>query len=137
METAVFPGRFESLSRVSQFVVRAAQAAGLNPKAIYAVELAVDEACSNIIDHAYGGEGIGDMECSVATTDEGLLITLRDFGRPFDPALVPDPQINVPIDKLRSRGVGLFLIRKMMDRVEYRASTEHGNVLTMLKRKQN
>ena len=65
MKTVTVPGRYENLVKISSFVVQAAKEAGFDAAATYAVELAVDEACSNIIDHAYGGENIGEMQCSV------------------------------------------------------------------------
>lgn len=135
METASFPGRFESLPRVGEFISKAAINAGLSSKAIYAVQLAVDEACSNIIDHAYGGEDRGEMVCSVIVSDDGLTVILRDRGRPFNPQMIPDPQINVPLEQLKPRGVGVYLMRKMVDEVRYEYSPEGGNVLTLYKRK--
>ncbi len=135
METFSFPGRFESLPQISEFVSRAARSAGLNEKAVYAVQLAVDEACSNIIDHAYGGEDRGSMECSVVVDDHGLTVILRDNGDPFDPQNVPSPQVNIPLEDLKQRGVGVFLMRKMVDELHYEYSPEGGNTLTLVKRK--
>lgn len=135
MQTVIFPGRYEWLAKIGEFVVKAAKSAGLNDANVYAVELAVDEACCNIIDHAYGGEGIGDVQCSVKITEEGLTVILRDSGRPFDPASVPTPQLNVPLEELNSSGIGFFLMGKMMDEIHYEYSSEAGNVLTMVKRK--
>jgi serine/threonine-protein kinase RsbW len=135
METVSFPGRFESLPKISEFVSNAAKSAGLSDKAIYAVQLAVDEACSNIIDHAYGGEDRGSMECSVIVDDEALIIILRDRGDPFNPQNIPDPQVNIPLEQLKPRGVGVFLMRKMVDEVQYEYSPEGGNILTLVKRK--
>lgn len=115
--------------------MKAALKAGLDDKAVYAVQLAVDEACSNIIDHAYGGEGVGELECSVAIQDDGLKVILRDQGRPFDPKKIPPPKIEIPLEELKPRGVGYFLMTKMMDRIDYRYSNKEGNVLTMFKRR--
>ena len=75
-QTLTFPGRFEGLAAISEFVTRAAMDAGLDARAIYAVQLAVDEACSNIIEHAYGGEGRGNIECTCRVNDMGLTIIL-------------------------------------------------------------
>lgn len=133
MVTVTFPGRYESLANISEFVVQAAQDAGLDPNAVYAVELAVDEACSNIIDHAYGGENIGVMHCSVVVESGKLTVILRDQGRPFDPDSVPEPILNVPLEDLKKGGAGLFLIHKMMDDVHYESLPETGNVLTLVK----
>lgn len=135
MQTVIFPGRYDCLAQIGEFVVNAAKSAGLNDANVYAVELAVDEACSNIIDHSYGGEGIGDVQCSVEITEGGFTVILHDRGRPFDPESVPTPQLNVPLDELQSRGIGFFLMGKMMDEIHYESSPETGNVLTMVKHK--
>lgn len=134
MDTQVFPGRYDSLAKISQFVVKAAREAGLDDRAVYAVELAVDEACTNIIEHAYGGEGRGDLVCSVQVKNNELQITLNDRGRPFDPDKVPQPLLNQPLSKVKSRGVGIYLMSRMMDDIRYNSSPEQGNTLTMIKR---
>jgi serine/threonine-protein kinase RsbW len=134
METVSFPGRFESLPEIGKYVEDAAKSAGLSDKAVYQVQLAVDEACANIIDHAYGGENKGDIDCTLIPKKEGLTIILRDRGRPYNPQNIPDPQLNVPIEKLKPRGVGVYLMRKVMDEVYYEYSPEAGNVLTLFKR---
>jgi len=133
MDTVTFPGRYDSLESISNFVEKAAKDAGLDQKATYAVQLAVDEACCNIIDHAYGGEGIGDIQCSVQAGKDGLTVILVDRGQPYSPEKVPDPQLNLPLEKVKPRGVGLYLIRKMMDKVSYAAKPDSTNVLTMVK----
>lgn len=135
METRSYPGRYDSLEKISQFVIQAARQAGLGDRAVYAVELAVDEACSNIIDHAYAGEGKGDLNCSVEVAEGQVTIVLQDFGRPFDPNKIPKPAINVPLDNLKPRGVGYFLMSKMMDEIHYKTSKTEGNILTLVKRK--
>jgi len=135
-QTTTFPGRFDSLRRISEFVARFAGAAGLEPKVIYAVEMAVDEACTNIIEHAYGGEGRGDIECTCQVSSDGLTVRLRDYGRPFDPSSVPEPDINAGLDERREGGLGLYLIRKLMDEVRFEFTPDSGNVLTMVKRKE-
>ena len=136
MATVNFPGRFESLAGIRKFVFQAASEAGFDEKEIYAVELAVDEACSNIIEHAYGGEDKGEIECTCNDTNDGLEIIIRDDGRPFDPKLIPSPNFSVELNELKPRGAGLFLIRNMMDDVDFVFSETTGNVLRMVKRKQ-
>ena len=135
MDTVTFPGRYDSLASISNFVEAAAEQAGLDHKATYEVQLAVDEACCNIIDHAYGGEGIGDIRCTVKVAKDALTIVLVDRGRPYSPEKVAPPQLNVPISKVKPRGVGLYLMRKMMDQVSYETTPEATNVLTMVKRR--
>lgn len=134
--TVIFPGRFDSLAKIARFVVYAAEAAGLSRDAIYAVEMAVDEACTNIIQHAYGGEGRGDIECTCRINHSGLTVTLRDYGRPFDPERVPEPDIHTSLEERKEGGLGLYLIRKLMDEVHFEFVPDSGNVLTMVKRKE-
>jgi len=135
-QTGVFPARFESLADIARFVVRAAQAAGLSSTAVCAVEMAVDEACSNIIEHAYGGEGRGDIECICHIHKDGLTVTLRDYGCPFDPDSVPEPDIHADLKDRQVGGLGLYLIRQLMDEVHFEFTPGAGNVLTMVKRKE-
>jgi serine/threonine-protein kinase RsbW len=134
MDTVTFPGRYDSLASISNFVEEAAKQAGLDHKATYEVQLAVDEACCNIIDHAYGGEGIGDIQCTAKVEKDALTIVLVDRGRPYSPDKVAPPELNVPISKVKPRGVGLYLMRKMMDGVSYKSAPDSTNVLTMVKR---
>jgi serine/threonine-protein kinase RsbW len=136
MPTAKFPARFESLEKISQFVVQAAREAGFDESAVYAVELAVDEACSNIIEHAYGGEDRGDIQCSYQIAKNNLTITLRDKGRPFNPNNILEPNFGAPIEELQPRGAGLFLMRKLMDEVKFEFEADSGNVLTMVKHRE-
>lgn len=131
----LFAGRYDSLNEIRQFIAEAAQEAGLDPQGVYAMQLAVDEACCNIIDHAYGGEDRGLIDCQVDVRSDGLMVTLIDQGRSFDPAKIPPPAIGKPLKEVKPRGVGLFLIKKMVDKLEYHASTGQGNVMHLFKKK--
>ncbi|MBL6983646.1 MAG: ATP-binding protein, partial [Anaerolineales bacterium] len=104
------------------------------PAQVYSVQLAVDEACTNIIEHGYGGEGRGDIVCSCDPTEEGILIVIKDWGQHFSPDEIAEPDFDVPLEKLQSRGAGLFLMRKVMDEIDFKFDAE-GNTLTMKKRK--
>ncbi|GAB4578778.1 MAG: hypothetical protein Fur0022_15150 [Anaerolineales bacterium] len=132
--TRIFPGRFESLEKISRFVKEAAKKAGLGEEAVYGVELAVDEACSNIIEHAYKGEDLGNIECTCETTGRGLRIIITDYGHPFNPALVPKPDLNSSLENRRKGGLGLFFIDQMMDEAQYEFSPEK-NTLVLFKKK--
>jgi len=77
MPTMIFPGNYESLEKIAEFVTAEARASGLNRTQVFAVETAVDEACSNIIEHAYGGEGIGDIHCTTISEPERFTMCLR------------------------------------------------------------
>jgi serine/threonine-protein kinase RsbW len=135
-QTLTFPGRFDSLAAISEFVARAAEAADLDERAVYAVQMAVDEACSNIIEHAYGGEGRGAIECTCRVHDDGLTVVLRDYGRIFDPTSVPEPDLDASLEERTQGGLGLYFMRQLMDEVHFEFTPNSGNVLTMVKRRE-
>jgi serine/threonine-protein kinase RsbW len=130
-----FPGNFTSLETICEFITEEAKEAGLNDDGVYAVQLAVDEACSNIIEHAYSEKDAGEILCECKILDDGLEVILKDNGKPFDPDSIPEPQIGLPLEELKSRGAGLFLIRKLMDEVFYEQLGGEGSVLRMKKKK--
>jgi serine/threonine-protein kinase RsbW len=134
-ETRAFPGRFESLLTINEFVTRFAKAAGLNPKAIYDVQMAVDEACTNIIEHAYGGEGQGPIHCTCRVHEDTLTVVLGDYGCAFDPSSVPHPNLCANLNKRSSGGLGLFFMRQLMDQVHFESKPGLGNTLTLVKRR--
>ena len=101
----------------------------------YSVELAVDEACTNIIEHAYRGSHDGEIECTCDARDDDLTIILRDHGRPFDVASVPEPDLKADLEDRKVGGLGVFLIHKLMDDVRFEPLGKSGNVLTMVKRR--
>ena len=135
MVIKVFPGEFASLADIANFVVKSAESAGLDDNAVYAVQLAVDEACSNIIEHAYTGEDQGNIEIECVLSEEGLEIIIQDYGKSFNPDEVLEPKTSGPLEELGSRGAGLFLMRKMMDEVHFDFERGKGNRLWMKKKK--
>jgi len=83
---------------------------------VYNLQLAVQECCANIVDHAYDG-GDGRIYVTLTLIDEPrrLVVELHDNGRAFEPELVPQPALGEP----RVRGYGLFLMRQLLDEVDY------------------
>src|SRR5512135_2755475 len=115
----IVPGRFERLTEIATFVTQAARAAGLNDDEVFHVEMAVDEACSNVIEHAYASQtGDINLACSCPATGQ-FEVVIRDSGQPFDPAEVPAPTWSAPVDldNLNEGGLGLYFMRKLMDEV--------------------
>jgi serine/threonine-protein kinase RsbW len=133
MSNKTFPANFDQLDSIREFVGDAAKKAGMNAKEIYAVQLAVDEAASNVIEHAYEGLPAGnvDLNCTIQTDE--LIISVSDHGAKFNPLLAPAPNIDATLEERSVGGLGVFLIRKIMDDVRY-DETASGNVLTMVKK---
>ena len=134
MPTKIFPGRFESLEGIASFVRGEAESIGMPHADVFAVETAVDEAVSNIIEHAYNGIEDGMIECTCITDADSITIILQDTGKPFDPKTVPSPNLKAPLSKRQEHGLGLYLMQKWMDEVRFEFC-EECNRLVMVKRK--
>jgi serine/threonine-protein kinase RsbW len=134
MSTKRFTCSLKNLEEICDYVTHCANAAGLDESEVYAVQLAVDEASTNIMEHGYGRECPNRIDITCEILDDGLKVVIYDDAEPFDPELVPDPEINVSLDDIKPRGLGVFFMRKMMDEVQYEATPEKGNTLTMIKR---
>ncbi|MFN8459707.1 MAG: ATP-binding protein [Anaerolineae bacterium] len=100
-------GYFENLSIIADFIVQAATAAGLDDRAVYAVQMAVDEACTNIITHAYGGEGRGSIRLAYQIQRDGFKLPfmtgVNHLTRPMC------PNLTLPLPSTGGQGgMGLF-----------------------------
>ena len=131
--TSTFPASLDALVAISAFVNTATHKCKMSEREAWHVQLAVDEAATNIIQHAYGDTGSGTLEISWAIDAGVLTIVLHDRGRAFDPALVPVPDIHSPFEDRQAGGLGIYLMNKLMDEVTYRF-THDGNELTLRKR---
>lgn len=94
--------------------------------------LAVDEAVANVVEHAYQGEK-GEIDIQFILDDERIEITIRDNGRKFNPELIPTPDIHKHIKDGLKGGLGMFLMRKIMDEVRYSLDSTYVNELVMVK----
>lgn len=121
------------LGAVAEFVERAARACGLNDDQLYDVQMAIDEAVTNVIEHAYR-RSRGDIHIEINKRGNELVITIRDHGERFDPHQVAQPKTRGGLSERNIGGLGLFFMRKMMDTVEFEFSDAQGNLLTMSKK---
>jgi len=122
----------EDIPRIVEFVVNWLQRRGLD-KYVFVLETAVDEASTNVVKHAYGGKG-GFYRISCALTDAGIVITIRDHGKKFDPGSVPLPEVDSRLEDRKVGGLGIYMMRNMMDQVDYSYSDQEGNRLVLVKR---
>jgi anti-sigma regulatory factor (Ser/Thr protein kinase) len=138
-ESRIFVARYDSLDAIREFVGQVAKACTFDVKSIYAIELATDEAFTNIVEHAYGGESSQMVECTCQIRDSGLTIILHDCGQAFDPTLVPEPNLDAPLEERETGGLGIYFMKKLMDEVHFSPASKAAdgcNTLTMLKRKE-
>jgi serine/threonine-protein kinase RsbW len=123
-----------NLTVISDFITSAAKKLGLDDDQTFALQMAVDEACANVIEHAYGGETDGTISIHCQTLNDDVVVTIHDYGRPFDPKSIPRPDITAPLEKRQNGALGLYLMEKLMDSVEWEFDAEKGNKLTLRKR---
>ena len=135
MKTIQFAAKFEHLDEIREYVGEIARDGGFSDKDVYNIQLATDEAASNIIEHAYEKIRDGILELSCAMQDDRITITLIDHGESFDPSEIPLPDLKADLSKRKIGGLGIFLMRKLMDEVHYEVNPKRGNILTMTKRK--
>ena len=126
-----FHGRLSNLGSVSALVQNVCRDLNLDEITSYHVELAVIEAVTNSMRHAFDGEIERPMHVAASVQGENLLISVSDLGRPAELALPLDEDRPVPRE-LEEGGGGLFLICSLMDHVEHR-SDSGGNTLLMTK----
>jgi len=103
------------------------------------IVLAVDEAVANVMEHAYEQQSNTNLEVDIiisASANE-FNITIKDIGKDFSPDSVMDIDIQEHVKAGKRNGLGLFLIRKIMDEVSYRFDPDEGNMLTMVKYAKN
>ena len=125
--------KLDSLPVIGDFIAESMEKLGADPATIYRVQLAVDEACTNVVQYAYSGQkGVIKLICELVNSD--LVVIIRDKGKPFDPRSVPPPDLDVDLEKRKIGGLGIYFMKKLMDEINYSFDAENGNRLTMRKK---
>jgi len=122
----------KELLTIKDFVVRVCDAGKCAPRETANVKLAMDEASTNVIRHAYGGKTDGKIEIEGSVGPYDVTLKIRDWGKPFDFRKVKDPDLNHYVEIGRKGGLGIWLIKKVMSRVDYK-SHNGVNELTMVR----
>ena len=111
----------ENLSIIRDFINSAAADAGLKADVIESIILAVDEACTNIIKHAYKSFPDGEMIIKTKSTLDRFVISITDFGNSFEPEMIPEPDLQKYYRQRRVGGLGMYLMKTLMDDVKYKS----------------
>jgi serine/threonine-protein kinase RsbW len=111
--------RTERLIAVREFVSSAAREFGFGDEEISKIALAVDEACTNIIKHAYKYDPGKSITVTVRGRHASFEVCVSDTGRGFNPNGVPSPDMKEYLAHYRRGGLGMYLMRSLMDNVEY------------------
>lgn len=124
--------RPENLSRVAEFIAEVAANFGMTDQETYNIQMAVDEAVTNIIEHAYEGDE-GPIEIIAERHGDDFVVKLRDRGKPFDPDTVNEPDVSASLEDREIGGLGLYFMRRLMDEVTFHFSDAGWNELTMVR----
>lgn len=111
--------RTERLIAVRDFVSEEARAFGFTDEDVSRIALAVDEACTNIIKHAYSFDPNRNISVRVKSRNGTFEVTIRDTGSGFNPSLVHAPDMRDYFSHYRKGGLGVYLMKSLMDKVEY------------------
>ncbi len=127
-DSRVFKSTTNALADVREFVDGCAVRFGFGDKEVSEITLAVDEACTNVIKHAYKGNPDAEFEVRILASGTEFQVVVRDWGASFKPEEVPLPNIKDKVKKHKAGGLGIFLMRKLMDTVEYRGQDASNEV---------
>jgi serine/threonine-protein kinase RsbW len=128
------PSSTENLALIRDFVSNIGTQAGFDDKEVARIALAVDEACANVIEHAYGADTRREVKIRAVVDQDQLEFDIIDTGRGFDPGQVQPKDVDELIRQRKSGGLGLRLIRTIMDDVQYQIVPGEKNELKMIKK---
>jgi len=120
----------ENLSVIRDFISTSAAEARVTPDVIENIILAVDEACTNIIKHAYKSFPGGELIIKTKSTQSRFIISITDYGNSFEPDSIPEPDLQKYYRQKRVGGLGMYLMKTLMDDVKYTSIPgKHNEVL--------
>jgi serine/threonine-protein kinase RsbW len=128
------PSSTENLALIRDFVGNIGKQAGLAETELSMVELAVDEACANVIEHAYGLDQTKEVIVRARIDEGAITIEVVDTGKGWDPGAVEQKDITRLVEERRSGGLGMRMMKLVMDEVEYKIKPGEHNELRMTKR---
>jgi anti-sigma regulatory factor (Ser/Thr protein kinase) len=118
--SATLANRRTEIERMHQLLEAFGAQHGVSDSVIFAVNLALDEIVTNIIVHGYADGGQHDIRVNIALDDEAIEATVQDDAPAFDPLRIPPVDLEAVADDRPIGGLGVHLVRSMMDRVDYR-----------------
>jgi serine/threonine-protein kinase RsbW len=125
--------RTERLIAVREFVSGMAREFGFGDEDVSKIALAVDEACTNIIKHAYKYEPGHTISVVVRGRNGAFEVAIRDTGRKFNPAAITSPDMRDYLEHYRRGGLGVYLMKSLMDSVEYDIKPDSVNEVRLTK----
>ena len=131
----IVQGQLSQLHAIRQFILSTISEIGIENDELSQIVVAVDEACTNIIRYGYKEQYGHELRISVHNTDQQIAIHIMDCGEPFNPQSVNAPNMKEYFTQCRSGGLGIALINKVMDSINYKPASQshHWNTLILTK----
>ena len=128
----VMTNKIEEIERMTSFIEEICQENNLSVEDTFNIHLAVEEAVTNVIMYAYPQGEVHEFLLDVHVLENRLIFKIIDSGKEFDPTLQPDADVTLSLEERPIGGLGIFLIRQIMQTVDYRR-VDGKNILTMVK----
>jgi serine/threonine-protein kinase RsbW len=116
------------LDKLTRWIIEACEAARLSKKTSFAVQLCLDEAVANILEHGKGSAGASAIAADLECSDSKVVLEIEDDGSPFDPSVVAAPQTPQTLEAASPGGRGIHLIRQFSSRMEYARAGGHNRL---------
>ena len=127
------PSQTDNLDLIRIFVGAVASKAGFDDEQVGKIELAIDEACTNVIKHAYACHTDKSLDIAIKVDYQKLTVVVTDHGKSFDPKTIRVPNMKKYIAELRVGGLGIYLMKTLMDEVDYNIKPGVANKVKMVK----
>jgi anti-sigma regulatory factor (Ser/Thr protein kinase) len=132
-KSIILANDISEITRLYEFIEEIGNDFSLSPDIVFNLNLVLEEAVVNIINYAYPKEEHQYIYLSATMKDESIVLVLTDTGKEFDPTAAPEADITLSADERQIGGLGIFLIRQIMNEVKYER-IEGKNVLTLEKK---
>ncbi len=129
----ILPNDIETIPQLNEFIDIVAEEIGLDMSLTMSLNLAIEEAVVNVMQYAYPKECKGEVEIKILADNEWLTFTITDSGVAFDPTTKDDADTTLSAEERPIGGLGIFLVRKLMDIIKY-VRDNNKNILTLRKK---
>jgi serine/threonine-protein kinase RsbW len=127
------PSRIESVQEAAAKAEEFACKRGCSEEFVYAIDMAIRESVANAVKHGNKFDESKKVEMTLEDSDEGLAVTVRDFGTGFTVENIPDP--TNPENLMKTNGRGILFMRSFMDDVEWSNGSDGGLIVKMFKKR--
>ena len=127
------PSQSDNLALIRELVTKIASQIGIDNDEANKIELAVDEACTNVIKHAYGSNSNQIIDILIKIDGKKIVIIVSDRGKGFDPNTIKTPDLNESIKSGKKGGLGICLMKTLMDKVDFQIKPGQKNQVKMIK----